>query len=60
MPEYYSVEQVADIFGVHSRTVRNWIENGQLEAYVVGGRLIRILPSSLDNLAVPIHRKKRR
>lgn len=60
MAEYYSVEEVAELFGVNSRTVRNWINEGKLEAYVVGGRLIRVLHTSLDNLAVPIHRKKRR
>jgi excisionase family DNA binding protein len=59
MAEYYSVEEVAELFGVSRRTVRNWINEGKLEAYVVGGRLIRVLPSSLDALAVPIHRRSR-
>jgi excisionase family DNA binding protein len=59
MAEYYSVEEVAELFGVNSRTVRNWINEGKLEAYVVGGRLIRVLSSSLDAVAVPIHRRRR-
>ncbi len=59
MSEYYSVEEVAELFGVSRRTVRNWINEGKLEAYIVGGRLIRVLSSSLDAVAVPLHRRHR-
>jgi len=58
MAKYISIQHVADIYGVTERTVRNWIDEGKLEAYRVGGRLIRVLESSLDALCVPMVRRK--
>lgn len=52
-----TIEEVADLFAVTDRTVRNWINEGKLEADYVGGRLIRVLSSSVDNIAVPVHRR---
>jgi excisionase family DNA binding protein len=60
MSKYISIAEVADLFGVTDRTVRNWISEGKLEAYKVGPRAIRILESSLDLLCEPIHRQGRR
>lgn len=31
-PVYYSVTQVAEMLGVNRKSVRKWIEDGQLEA----------------------------
>jgi excisionase family DNA binding protein len=59
MYEYYSIQETAELYKVTNRTVRNWINQGKLEAYVVGGRLIRVLASSLDALAVPFRRPNR-
>ena len=57
MSRYMTIEEVADLFAVTDRTVRNWINEGKLEADYVGGRLIRVLSSSVDNIAVPVHRR---
>lgn len=57
MSKYMTIEEVADLYGVSERTVRNWINEDKLEAERVGGRLIRILPSSLEALSEPIHRR---
>jgi len=36
MGKMFSVEQIANKFQVHKRTVRRWIKTGQLSAYKVG------------------------
>ena len=35
-PEMYSVEQVAEILGLHVRTVRNYVREGRLKAVRIG------------------------
>jgi len=36
MQELYSVEQVADLLGLHVRTVRNYVRDGKLKAVRIG------------------------
>jgi excisionase family DNA binding protein len=35
-PEYLKVEEVAALLRVHVRTVRDWIQRGEIEAYKIG------------------------
>ena len=52
--QYYSIREVADMFGVHERTIRNWIDSGILYAIkITGGRrggVIRIPHSAIEKL----------
>ena len=57
---YLTIEQVADLYGVVTRTVRNWIDSGDLEAFK-RDRLYRISPSAIQrfykkNIAKPRRR----
>ncbi|MFJ3791056.1 helix-turn-helix domain-containing protein [Kitasatospora sp. NPDC090091] len=36
MPQYYSVEQVAELLGLHVRTVRGYVRDGRLRAARIG------------------------
>ena len=36
MERVFSVKDVADRYGVHFRTVHNWIKTGQLRAFKAG------------------------
>jgi excisionase family DNA binding protein len=54
MKQLYTQQEVADIFGVTPRTVRNWIAEGKLDALRCAGRSIRIEESSLWTLAEPV------
>jgi excisionase family DNA binding protein len=49
-PEYWSPEEVAEIFRVHVVTVRRWIAGGQLNAIRLPGGGYRIPQSELDRL----------
>ncbi|MFE2151141.1 helix-turn-helix domain-containing protein [Streptomyces lavendulae] len=44
---YYSVEQVADLLGLHVRTVRGYVREGRLKATLVG-RQYRITHEDLE------------
>jgi excisionase family DNA binding protein len=48
--EYLSLNEVADIMGVHYRTVRSWVEKGELEA-IRFGRMYRVPKDALPNKA---------
>lgn len=48
-----TIPEFADWYGVTQRTVRNWIANGDIVAYRVGPRLIRIDPLSGDLICKP-------
>jgi excisionase family DNA binding protein len=43
----YSVEQVADLLGLHVRTVRNYVRDGRLKAVRIG-KQYRIAQSDVD------------
>jgi excisionase family DNA binding protein len=50
--QYITIKDAAAKVGVHPRTVRRWIEDGLIDAYRVGPRVVRIDAASLDSLAV--------
>lgn len=54
MQEFVSIDDAAFLLGVSSRTVRNWIHSGELRAYLVGPRLIRIDYEDIRLLVKPI------
>ncbi len=54
MDDYLTIQEVAQLYAVSERTVRNWIYEGKLEARRIGGRVIRIESRSLDSLNEPV------
>jgi excisionase family DNA binding protein len=54
MDEYLTIQEVAAMYAVSEKTVRNWISEGKLEARRIGGRIIRIESRSLDLLSEPV------
>ena len=46
-----SIREVAEFFGVSQKTVRRWIESGQLEAHQLG-RQWRIAPEEIERFLV--------
>ena len=56
-----TLHEAADQLGVHYATIRRWIDNGLLQAYRQGPRMIRIYQSDLDKMiqpAVPLSVRK--
>jgi excisionase family DNA binding protein len=49
-----SQQDAADYLGVTERTIRNYVSRGQLRAYRIGGRLVRVDQDDLDALLRPI------
>ena len=49
-----SKKEVAANFGVTERTVERWTDDGYLQAYRVGGRILRFDLNEVDALARPI------
>ncbi|KZF09554.1 MAG: helix-turn-helix domain-containing protein [Rhodococcus sp. (in: high G+C Gram-positive bacteria)] len=47
--DYYTAEQVAELLGLHVRTVRNYIQDGRLPAVRIG-KQYRITPDGLAAL----------
>jgi excisionase family DNA binding protein len=54
MRNWYTIQEVADMYAVSIRTVKNWILAGKIHAYKVGPRLIRIDAGSLEMLCEPV------
>lgn len=52
--EYESLSNAAERTGVSIRTLRRRISSGQLTAYRLGPRVIRVLPDDVDQLLVRI------
>jgi excisionase family DNA binding protein len=52
--EWLTVTETAEYLGVSTKTIRNYIRSGRLEAERVGPKLIAIHLESLDRLRVPI------
>ena len=50
--EWLTLKQAAELVGVTPRTVQNWIKNGMIKGYQVGGR-IRVKRSDGDALYQP-------
>jgi excisionase family DNA binding protein len=42
LPENPTIRQVADFAQTHEQTVRRWIKTGQLRAFHVGTRAVRV------------------
>ena len=56
MDAYLSIAEVAEIYGISSKTVRRWIARGEINAgRTPGGRLLRIEAASLDGILEPVH-----
>ena len=53
-PRDYKVAEVAEKYGVHINTVRNWIRDGVLPAYRIGARTIRIRSTDVAAVATPL------
>jgi len=51
--DFPTPEQVADDYDVTTETVRKWIRSGQLTAYRVGKRRLRVDPESLAQMMRP-------
>lgn len=49
-----SQQAAAEYLGVTERTIRNYVSRGQLRAYRVGGRLVRVDLNELDAMLRPI------
>lgn len=57
MEEVYTVQEVAQNLKVSERTVRNWIDRGELPAFPIGKRGYRISKADLQAF---IDERKRR
>ncbi len=53
-PVYRSLDQSAEYLGSTSRTLRRYIATGQLPAFRMGKRQIRVRTADLDKLLQPI------
>jgi len=51
--DWYSVTEAAEHLGVSPKTIRRHIDSGQLPAYRVGGKVIRIHRKDLALLLTP-------
>lgn len=52
-PPFLTITEVAAHLKVHDRTVLRWIHEGDLPAYRVGRRQIRLTPQDVDDF---VHR----
>jgi excisionase family DNA binding protein len=50
----YSIQEAAQFYRVHPDTIRRRISSGQLTAYRLGGRIIRVDADQVDALLRPI------
>lgn len=55
MDDYLTIQEVAALYAVSERTVRNWVAEGKLDARRIGGRIIRIESRSLETLSEPVN-----
>ena len=51
-PSMYSLEQVAELLGLHVRTVRSYVRNGRLKAVRIG-KQYRVAREDLERIAGP-------
>jgi|LakMenEpi03Aug12_release.lakeMendotaPanAssembly.Ray.scaffolds.fasta_scaffold2081208_1 DNA-binding transcriptional MerR regulator len=59
MGPYIPIGQVAEMYGVTERTVRNWISQGLINAYKRNNHAVFIDERSLDNILTPIQGVRR-
>ncbi|MGC5245394.1 excisionase family DNA-binding protein [Gordonia sp. DT219] len=43
----HSITEIADLYGVHPKTIRRWIAEGRISAHRIGPRLIRLDPDEV-------------
>ena len=55
--EWLTLKQAAELVGVTTRTVQNWIKDGKIKGYQVVGR-IRVKLSDVDALYQPKKEKQ--
>lgn len=49
--KFYTVDEVAEVVGVHAQTVRRWLRSGQLEGTLISRQAgYRIRSSEVDRL----------
>lgn len=55
LPEkaYYRPDEIAEYFGVRTRTIYVWIESGKLPAVKIAGKIIRISRESVSGIIRP-------
>lgn len=51
---YLTLAEAAEVLGVGNRTIRRRVAEGQLRAYRIGPRQIRVKADDLDALLTPI------
>jgi excisionase family DNA binding protein len=56
--EYLTVAEAASLLKVHKSTIWRWIENGQLPAYRVGQRGVRLKKADLERSLTPVGQEK--
>lgn len=49
--EMVTLQQAADMVGVHERTIRNWMAAGRLEGFRVGPKLLKFRRADIEKLA---------
>lgn len=54
MSRFISISEVASLFSVTERTVRNWISSGLITGYKRNNHAVFIDERSLDNIYTPI------
>ena len=59
MGPYIPIGQVAEMYSVTERTVRNWISQGLVRGYKRNNHAVFIDERSLDNILIPIKGVKR-
>lgn len=60
MPDFITVRQVCDRYGLSDTTVRRLIQSGDLPAYRLGPRLIKLDPAEVEAaLLQPAHKGAR-
>jgi excisionase family DNA binding protein len=52
--KYLTLAQAAELLGVHTRTIRRRIADGQLRAYRLGPRLVKVAAADVEALLTPI------
>lgn len=50
MDKLYTISEVAKIFKCSTKTIRNWIKGGKLNAIRIGNGTIRISESEIERL----------
>lgn len=55
-PDLLSIKQASQIVGLSEKTVRRFIESGELPAHRVGPKAVRIYRSDLDAFIQPLPR----